>query len=84
MMASLERRFGATDRARLLDGLWREYYAAQGRTGPAEGEADIAMEDCEVFECGVASFGRKAYGFMKKLNEDEVGLEGHLTAPAIS
>ena len=55
--------------------LWSQYYASQGRSGPilADTELDkkMRMEDCDIFECSVASMGRKAYGFMRRIGEEE-------------
>ena len=32
-------------------------------------DSDVHMEDCEVFQCSVASFGRKVIGAVRRFGE---------------
>lgn len=64
-------RYQTNNRDELLGHLWSEY--GQSRAARAFDSSDslsnhlLSMDDCEVFECGVASLGRKAYGVMRRL-----------------
>lgn len=63
-------KYQTRDREELLGHLWADY----GLQRQARALADtpqyntlLSMDDCEVFRCDVASLGRQAYGFIKKL-----------------
>ncbi len=69
-IAAAARHYQTTDRDELLGHLWSEYGHRRARSFadvPGVDNHLLSMDDCEVFECGVASLGRKAYGFIRRL-----------------